>query len=108
MNAFRHTEAIIEVENAEDLFAAVARLLREPGDLGQPARRVVLDQQGVPLSMLMRSWFILKENSKMRTTNEHERTRIKSLAAKAARAQKHIRHSSCPSFIRVHSCSFVA
>jgi 3-deoxy-D-manno-octulosonic-acid transferase len=46
MNAFRNAAAMIEVKNSDDLHAAVVRLLRDPGDIGQRAQRVVLAQQG--------------------------------------------------------------
>ncbi|HWB53501.1 MAG TPA: 3-deoxy-D-manno-octulosonic acid transferase [Tepidisphaeraceae bacterium] len=46
MNAFRQSNSMIEVHSADELFAATAKLLREPGDIGKRAQRVVAAQQG--------------------------------------------------------------
>lgn len=46
MNAFRAAEAIVEVQTPAELETAVAKLLTVPGELGQRARQVVINNQG--------------------------------------------------------------
>ncbi len=46
MNAFRAADAIVEVATADELQAAVARLLAEPGEIGKRAQQVVQQQRG--------------------------------------------------------------
>jgi len=46
MNAFRAAEAMVEIENPAQLAETVARLLRDPGEIGARARATVTQQRG--------------------------------------------------------------
>jgi 3-deoxy-D-manno-octulosonic-acid transferase len=73
MNAFRDAGAMIEVKTADELHSAVAWLLRDPGDIGQRAQRVVLTQQGATAK---HADVILGHLEKQFKNTNHERTRM--------------------------------